>query len=125
MNPTAPLPPPPILSDPKVGVDTTSLLTRQMQIADLLQQAVIDGKNSLSTRDLKDLATASSTMIGLAQKTEHLLKEVETYRLFSSVVMEFIRQRTDSLGEDLLAELRSVAAELHAQKEVDQVVKAL
>ena len=36
----------------------------------------------------------------------------QTYRSFVSVVLEFLKSRSDSLGEDLLAELRKTGAEM-------------
>jgi hypothetical protein len=123
LNPSAPIQKKPPQS--AANVDTSSLLTKQMKIAGILQDTVLLGKDSLGTRDLKDLATASSTMIGLAQKTDHLLREVETLRLFSVVVMDFLRRRSDTLGEDLLAELRLVAEDLHAEASVAEAERRL
>jgi hypothetical protein len=41
-----------------------------------------------------------------------------TYRTFVEVVLEFIRRRSDTLGEDLSEELQKVAREMRAETAV-------
>lgn len=95
-------------------IDVQHLLERQLQIASALQTRIVEDAGSLSSKDLKDLSSTASSMIALSHKTEQLLKEVATLRLFSSVVMEFLRTRNDTLGEDILAELKRVADDMGA-----------
>jgi len=95
-------------------VDVQTLLERQLRIASSLQEAILAEGSNIGPKDLKDLASTASTVIGLSYKTEQLLTEISTLRLFSQVVLEFLRNRSDTLGEDLLAELREVAKGLNA-----------
>lgn len=98
------------------------LLETQLSIAQDLQELIRDQKSSLSPRDMKDLSTTASNLIGLAHRTDHLLKSVQTYQTFTEVVLEFLRQRSDQLGEDLLQELRKVAKGLKAEASVEEAI---
>jgi hypothetical protein len=95
-------------------VDVRELLERQLRIASSLQEAIINDNGELTPKDLGSLASTASAVIGLGHKTEQLLTEISTLRLFSQVVLEFLRNRSDSLGEDLLKELRGVAESMNA-----------
>jgi hypothetical protein len=101
--------------------DLSALLGRQLEIAGILQKALIREKNSLTTRELKDLASSASTLLSLSHRTDQVLASLNTYKAFTSVVLEFLKERSDTLGEDLLAKLREVAEEMRA----DEAVKAL
>jgi hypothetical protein len=100
-----------------------SLLETQLTIAADLQELIRSQSSSLSPREYKELATATSNLIGLAHKTDETLKTIQSYRVFVDVVLDFLRQRSDSLGEDLLAELREVAKGLKAEVALDEVAE--
>ena len=95
-------------------VDVKGLLERQLQIASSLQEAILRDGDSLAPKELQALASTASSVISLSWKTEQLIQEISTLRLFSQTVLEFLRNRSDSLGEDLLAELRDVAESMNA-----------
>jgi hypothetical protein len=95
-------------------VDVRQLLERQLQIASSLQEAILRDGDSLAPKELQALASTASSVIALSHRTEQLLSEISTLRLFSQTVLEFLRNRSDSLGEDLLAELREVAESMNA-----------
>ena len=99
-------------------VDVQQLLERQLRIASALQTSIIRDGHNLSAKDLQALASTASSVISLSHRTEQLLTEISTLRLFSQCVLEFLRNRNDSLGEDLLAELREVAASMGAEYSV-------
>ena len=120
MDPTRPMPPRPEPVDLE-DTDLSALLGRQLEIAGILQKALIREKNSLTTRELKDLASSASTLLSLSHRTDQVLASLNTYKAFTSVVLEFLKERSDTLGEDLLAKLREVAEEMRA----DEAVKAL
>jgi hypothetical protein len=90
-----------------------------------MQSIILRDKESLSPRDLKDLAAGASSLIALSHRTEQTLQEISTYRVFLNVVLEFLRRRSDTLGEDLLGELQAVAQELRAQTEFIEVRRIL
>jgi hypothetical protein len=92
--------------------DLQGLLETQLRIAGALQQLIIRDQRTLSARDFKDLSSAASSLIALSHRTERTLEEISTYRIFASTVLEFLRNRSDSLGEDLLEELHRVAHEM-------------
>ena len=92
--------------------DLATLLGRQLEIAAVLQDALLKDHNSLSTRELRDLASSASTLLSLSHRTEQALSALVTYRAFISVVLEFLKSRSDLLGEDLLARLRETAQEM-------------
>jgi hypothetical protein len=95
-------------------VDVRQLLERQLQIASSLQEAILRDGDSLAPKELQALASTASSVISLSWKTEQLIQEISTLRLFSQVVLEFLRNRSDQLGEDLLSELRDVAESMSA-----------
>jgi hypothetical protein len=121
-DPSQPLAPPPpagATAPAKRQASIQNLLEAQLEIAGDLQALIRDQKSSLSARDFKDLATSASNLIALAHRTDETLRTVQTYKSFVDVVLEFLRQRSDSLGEDLLAELREVAKGLRAEQAVE------
>ena len=101
--------------------DLQGLLETQLQIAGALQQLIIRDQRTLSARDFKDLSSAASSLIALSHRTERTLEEISTYRVFASTVLEFLRKRSDSLGEDLLEELHRVAHEMGTTDKLTEV----
>lgn len=101
--------------------DLQGLLETQLQIAGALQQLIIRDQRTLSARDFKDLSSAASSLIALSHRTERTLEEISTYRVFASTVLEFLRKRSDSLGEDLLDELHRVAHEMGTTDKLTEV----
>lgn len=118
MDPSMPvnqgqLPPAPPGAKPEVQLEV--VLQRQLNIANGLQDMIDSaGTVGLSSRDLKDLTQAASGIIGLAHRTEESLRVIETYKALFEIVLEFLRNRSDSLGEDLVAELKKTADRLGA-----------
>jgi hypothetical protein len=99
------------------------ILQRQLKIAhDLQQQIENAGATGLSPRDRKDLAQAASGIIGLAHRTEESLRIIETYKALFGIVLEFLRNRSDSLGEDLVGELKKTAERLGALGAVKELL---
>lgn len=99
------------------------ILQTQLRIAhDLQQQITSAGVSGLSPRDRKDLAQAASGIIGLAHRTEESLRTIETYKAFFGVVLEFLRDRSDTLGEDLVGELKKTATRLGALGAVNGLI---
>lgn len=117
-DPTAPAKPAPLEAFGR-KISVQGLLEQQLQIAADLQSMIKEQRNNLSPRDYRDLATSTSNLIALAHRTDHMLRTTQTYQAFVDVVMEFLRKRSDDLGEDLLEELRESAKELRAEAELD------
>ena len=107
---------------PDSDADLQDLLEKQLKIAAAMQAVILRDQSSLSARDLKDLAAAASSLIALSHRTEQTLKEITTYRTFVNVVLEFLKRRSDDIGNDLLAELREVAQELRAGADVKRLL---
>ncbi len=108
-------------SNPGESTDLRVLLEKQLQIASVMQGVILRDHSALSPRDLKDLAAAASSLIALSHRTEQTLREITTYRTFVNVVLEFLKQRSDTLGQDLLEQLREVAQEMRAEEEFRDV----
>lgn len=96
--------------------DLAVLLGRQLTIAGVLQDALLRDKKSLTTRELRDLSSSASTLLSLSHRTDQVLSQLVTYRSFVSVVLEFLKSRSDLLGEDLLAELRKTARDMRTSE---------
>ena len=94
--------------------DLAQLLKSQARLAMTLQQRV-ESMPSMEVKELKDIATACSTLVNGVHRAGELHRTIETYRLFHSVVLAFLKRRSDSLGEDLLAELKTVADQMSAR----------
>lgn len=112
--PTAPPVPPDTSFDPRQGNDASlgTLLQTQLKVAQSLQQKLLGGNlDALPPRDLKEMVNSVSTLLTLAHRTGQADQEISTYRLYVTIVNDFLRRRSDTLGEDLAAELRRVAAE--------------
>ena len=114
MDPSRPVtaPKPSILASDPSEVTLEQLLERQLGIADTLQQILITQRDGMDFKDVQSLANTASSLISLSHKTDAALKQLSTYRAFVDVVLEFLADRSDSLGEDLLAQLRAKAVEL-------------
>ena len=104
---------PPPLGDP---VDTTeevslrSLLRTQLLLTKAVQDQLVNGGiNSLPPREVKELISSVSSILNIAHRTEEIVNELDTYKLFKDVVMEFLKTRQDETGEKLIEELRKVA----------------
>ena len=92
-------------------IDIGQLLKTQLTLTNRLQQQLLDGGlNSLPPREVKEILTTVSSMLTLAHRTDEVSRELETYKLIVEVVFAWVKKRADSTGEDLLAELRAVAA---------------
>lgn len=124
MDPTQPLPARPASTSARAPDNhLSSLMDRQLEIAGILQNALIRDQNSLTSRELRDLSSSASTLIGLSHRTDQVSATLKTYQTFVSVVLEFLRERSDALGEDLLAEIRRVGQEMKADAEVGLILE--
>lgn len=106
-------------------VSYETLLKKQIQIASALQEKICQPGQALEVRELKDLITASSNLVTAAHRGGEALKSLETYRIFVGVVTEFLRRRSDTLGEDLVEELKAVAQEMRAEEAIRPLVQAV
>ena len=97
---------------PRGEANLSNLLQSQLQLAEKLQEKILDGGlTTLPPRELKELVNSVSTLLTLAHRTGQADQEIQTYKLYVSVVNDFLRRRSDALGEDLAEELRVVARE--------------
>ena len=101
-------------------VSLEGLLKNQLIIADKLQKLITEHGDRYSSKDLKDLISVTNTLVVNSHRAGETLKELTTYRQFFETVIEFIRQRQDSLGGDLLQHLKNVAEEM----KTDRVLKS-
>jgi hypothetical protein len=109
------------MADDDTVASLQQLLERQLQVADKVQRQLIEHRGVMDVKDLQGLANTASSLIALAHKTDSALSQLATFRLFADTVLEFLQDRSDTLGEDLLAQLKAKAAELGRQKEYDEV----
>jgi hypothetical protein len=94
-------------------IEVSQLLRTQLHLVNTLQKQLVGGGlNSLTPREIKDPLASISSMLALADRTGEMQRELDTYKLLLDTVFAWVRQRADSTGEDLLAELRQVGAEL-------------
>jgi hypothetical protein len=92
--------------------DLSTLLQSQLRLAERLQKKLLGGGlNSMPAREMKELVNSLSTLLTLAHRTNQANEEIQTYKMFVTVVMDFLKRRGDSLGEDLAEELRQVGKE--------------
>jgi hypothetical protein len=98
-------------------------LQTQLQLAVTLQERLNDPSERLDPRDFKELVSAASSILALAHRSDEALRTIQTYEAVFGVVMEFLRRRGDQVGEDLVAELRGVARDLHAADELADAEK--
>ncbi len=101
--------------------DLSALLKSQARLAMTMQRRV-DACPDMDIKEMKDVATACSTLINGVHRTGELLRAMETYKLFHSVVISFIRARSDSTGEDLLEELKKAADEMNVRAQVGKLL---
>ena len=103
------------VSRPRAGkgeANLSNLLQSQLQLAEKLQEKILDGGlTTLPPRELKELVNSVSTLLTLAHRTGQADQEIQTYKLYVTVVNDFLRRRSDRLGEDLAESLREVARE--------------
>ena len=97
-----------------------TLLKTQLTIAGALQRKLCDPNLRVEVSELRGLVSASNQLVASLQRGGEALRALETYRAMLTVVLEFLKRRTDTLGEDLLAELREVARELRQEGQMDQ-----
>jgi|APFre7841882724_1041349.scaffolds.fasta_scaffold13162_2 hypothetical protein len=121
MDPSKPLtaPPPPSDLDDTAEATLAEALQAQLKLAVTIQRKLNNPATSLDPREFKDLVTAASGIVALAHRSDEALRTIETYQRFTAVVFEFLRRRGGEIGEDLVAELREVAGDLHARSALD------
>lgn len=109
--------------DESAPVSLETLLDTQLRVAGKLQEIVLQDLRSKAydPSALKDLVNATNSLVALGHKTEEALKKINTLQKFVGVVVEFLRARSDSLGEDLLAELQEVAQQMGEGKTYSKV----
>jgi len=120
MDPAKPLipPAPPSATGQSPEVTLAEALQSQLRLAVAIQGKLSDPSSKLDPRDYKDLTTAVSGILALAHRSDEALRVIQTYQTFASVVFEYLRRRGDEIGEDLVAELRDVARDLHSEDAV-------
>lgn len=136
MNPASPatqiLPSMPVTSPPWEAKDSQDnlpdvtldeLFRTQLKLVASVQGRLFTSADSMTSRDFRDLVSVSSNVLALAHRTESLQKTIATLELFSATVLEFLKSRSDTVGEDLVARLKEVARGLNAEKAVDEVVQ--
>lgn len=101
--------------------DLAQLLKSQARLAMTLQ-ARVDSTPNMDVKEMKDIATASASLVNGVHRTGELLRALETYKLFHSVVLAFIKSRSDSLGEDLLAELKEVSDAMGVRSQLGKLL---
>jgi hypothetical protein len=102
--------------------DLAYLLKSQARLALTLQRRVEESP-SLEIKELKDIATACSTLVNGVHRAGELHRTIETYRLFHNVVLTFLKTRSDTLGEDLLLELKTVADQMSARSQLGSLLE--
>ena len=93
--------------------DLAELLKNQAALVGKLQKKVAQHPG-MDVRELKEVATATTGLIASIHRTGELLKSLETYKLFVSVVLRFVKERGDETGQDLHAELVKAAEHMGA-----------
>lgn len=106
------------------GLSLEQILAAQLGLAADIQRKVRDEVGVLEAREYKDLISAASGIVTTAYRTDEALRTIETYKLFSETVMEFLRSRSDSIGEDLVEQLRQVSHNLKSSSAVDKVINS-
>lgn len=105
-------------------VSLEELFKTQLTIARKLQKMITEQGDSYSSRDLKDLISVSTSLVANSHRAGETLKELTTYRLFFETIIEFIRQRQDSFGDELLEHLKSVADEMKTGAVLEKLTKS-
>lgn len=101
----------------------SDILTKQLEVAGDIQKQLTNG--TLDPKDYKDLITAANNIITMAHRTDESLRIIETYKIFTESVMEFLRSRSDQLGEDLVKQLKTTAAGLRTERQVTDVIESV
>lgn len=128
MDPTMPLgdrsnnPTDPTGEDSKATI--SDLFKNQIKVVSALQRKLTQDEGQLSTRDYRDIVAAVTGALSLAHRSDELQKTIETYRLFASTVMEFLKTRPE-IGEELVEELKAVSRTIKADRAVDDVLYRL
>lgn len=99
------------------------LLKRQLAITSALQSMISDNSAQFSPREFKELAATANSLVTGASRAGEALRALATYRAFIDVVVEFIKRRSDSLGDDLVAELLEVSREMRSEHLVSPLLK--
>lgn len=99
------------------------LLIRQKALAETLMEYVSSHSGSLTVDDIRALTTTINQTLSAVHKTGGLLSELTTYRSFLDTVLEFLQRRQDSIGTDLLRELRQVAESMRTEQVVDTLLE--
>jgi hypothetical protein len=100
------------------------LFRNQIQVVHAMQQKLQDETKDLSSRDYRDIVAAVTSALSLAHRSDELQRTIETYRLFATTVMEFLKTRPE-IGEDLVKELKEVSRTIKADRAVDDVLYRL
>jgi hypothetical protein len=101
--------------------DMLTLLKSQARLAMTLQKRV-ESDPTMEVRELKDMATACSSLVTGVHRAGEMLRTLETYKLFHSVTLAFLKTRSDTLGEDLLSELKNVADSMNAKAKLNSLL---
>lgn len=91
------------------------LYNNQLSIAAEVQRLIINSKGTLASDELKELVALSVQLVNAINRTEETVKALNTYKAFFGVIIEFLRRRTDAVGDDLVAELKAVATEMRQE----------
>lgn len=110
-DPLAPLSTAPSGANQDPTATLEEVLATQLGLAKRLQQRLIN-EEYLEPRDYKDLVSTANNILALAHRTEEATRIIGTYKLFVSTVTEFLRNRSDTIGEDLIEELLKTAKNL-------------
>lgn len=97
-------------------VDMRGMLKTQLMLTAQIQRKLRVGIDALPPREVKELISSISSILTLAHRTEEILKELDTYKLFMDATIKWLKTRSDGLGEDLVAELRTVASNMKTSK---------
>ena len=109
-DPTAPFTSDIPSEDAGSDANLSDLLRSQLMLAKKLQEKLLSNDMAaMAPREMKELVSSLSTLLNLAHRTGQAEEEIQTYKAYVAVVNDFLRRRSDGLGEDLAAELRQVA----------------
>jgi len=117
MDPSQPFPSSVAVSTADGETSLSEVLNTQLSLAKEIQERLrgSSGRN-LDPREYKDLVSAASGIVSMAHRTQEAVRTIETYEAFAGVVFEFLRERGDNLGEDLVAKLKEVASTMNAEE---------
>lgn len=121
-DPLAPLSASPSGANQDPTATLEEVLATQLGLAKRLQQRLIN-EEYLEPRDYKDLVSTANNILALAHRTEEATRVIATYKLFVSTVTEFLRNRSDTIGEDLIEELLKTAKSLGTDGTIGPMVR--